>query len=266
MVAFDIDGTLVPDGGINVPDETVEVMTATTRAGHHIVLATGRSLAGALPVAQALGLEDATIAASNGAITANLDAAWPGGYQIQHCHTLAAGPVLRLARDLGADLQVAAEDVGWGYHVSEIFSPGRLNGRQYLVGESELHRVQTPRLVLAGPDVATLARDAVAALGVTVNAVGPHWLDVTPPGVSKATALEAVRAELGVAAEHTVFVGDGVNDLPALAWAARSVAMGQAPDKVRRAAHHVTGTLEENGAVAVLHELLGVPAISGAAS
>jgi hypothetical protein len=41
-----------------------------------------------------------------------------------------------------------------------------------------------------------------------------------------------------------------------LAWAARSVAMGHAPAVVQAAADEVTGTIEQSGAVAVLHSLL----------
>lgn len=80
--------------------------------------------------------------------------------------------------------------------------------------------------------------------------------DVTAPGTGKATALDAIRARLGVPAERTVAVGDGVNDLDMLAWARRSVAMGHAPAIVRHAAGEVTGSIGEHGAVTVLRSLV----------
>jgi hypothetical protein len=58
----------------------------------------------------------------------------------------------------------------------------------------------------------------------------------------------------------------GINDLEMLAWAARSVAMGHAPAVVQAAADEVTGTIEQSGAVAVLHSLLPPDADVGSLS
>jgi hydroxymethylpyrimidine pyrophosphatase-like HAD family hydrolase len=91
---------------------------------------------------------------------------------------------------------------------------------------------------------------------MTVTTAGPDWLDVTGPGVSKATTLERLRTKLGVAIEHTVAIGDGANDIEALAWAGRGVAMGHAAEAVREAADEVTGTIDEDGAATVLASLL----------
>jgi hydroxymethylpyrimidine pyrophosphatase-like HAD family hydrolase len=90
---------------------------------------------------------------------------------------------------------------------------------------------------------------------MTVTPAGPDWLDVTGAGVSKATALELLRTKLGVPDEATVAVGDGADDVEALIWAARGVAMGQASATVRSAADEVTGTISENGAATVLASL-----------
>jgi hydroxymethylpyrimidine pyrophosphatase-like HAD family hydrolase len=264
LVALDIDGTLVPDGTANVPDATREAVADATAAGHHVVLATGRSLVGAVPIAVDLGLNGSWIAASNGAVTARVDESAPGGYQIHTRRTLVVEPVLRLARTLCPTVRIAIEKVGWGYRVSEIFPKGRINGRQLVVSQHELDQGAAPRVVLAAPDIAELLLEPVRALGAVVHAA-PHALDVTPPGTSKAAALESIRMMLDVAPEHTVFVGDGMNDLLAMAWAAESYAMGHAPSDVRAAADHVTGTLAEHGAALVLRNLQEAPVTSGVA-
>ena len=51
-------------------------------------------------------------------------------------------------------------------------------------------------------------------------------------------------------------VGDQRNDIEMLTWAARGVAMGQAPDEVKAVADEVTGTVDEDGLVPVLRSLL----------
>lgn len=48
--------------------------------------------------------------------------------------------------------------------------------------------------------------------------------------------LERLRAKLGVQASETLAVGDGINDLEMLAWAAHGVAMGHSPAQVLAAA------------------------------
>ena len=82
------------------------------------------------------------------------------------------------------------------------------------------------------------------------------WLDLTPGGVSKASALEEVRRRLGVEPFETMAVGDGGNDAEMLAWAARGVAMGHAPAALRAVADEVTGTIDDDGVVAVLRSVL----------
>ncbi len=56
---------------------------------------------------------------------------------------------------------------------------------------------------------------------------------------------------------HTVAVGDQRNDIEMLQWAARGVAMGNAPDEVKVAADEVTTHVDEDGLVPVLKSLLG---------
>jgi hypothetical protein len=64
-----------------------------------------------------------------------------------------------------------------------------------------------------------------------------HWaLLARPRGCSKGAALARIAEQLGVAREHTAVVGDWYNDVPMFQWAARSFAMGQAPEVVRAAA------------------------------
>jgi hydroxymethylpyrimidine pyrophosphatase-like HAD family hydrolase len=83
---------------------------------------------------------------------------------------------------------------------------------------------------------------------------------VTAGGVSKAAALERVRASLGVSPARTIAVGDGTNDIEMLRWAARGVAMGHAKGSVRDAADEVTGPIAEDGVLPVLQSVVGSPA------
>jgi hydroxymethylpyrimidine pyrophosphatase-like HAD family hydrolase len=255
LVALDIDGTLL-DTGMDVPGITVRAVDAARAAGHHIVLATGRSLIGALPVARNLGLDRGWIVVSNGAVTARLTPHAPDGYQLHEQRTFDVEPVVRLARARISGVRIAVEVVGWGYKVTRRFDPADINGGQHVVERVEdLWAAPVTRVLLAGRDVTALV-EPLRDLAVTATPNAQNWVDVTAPGQSKATALDAVRGTLGVEPAHTVAIGDGWNDAEMLRWAAHGVAMGHAPDAIKALARGVTGTIHEHGAATVLRALL----------
>lgn len=262
LVALDIDGTLTEDARLDVPKATIEAVAAARRAGHHIVLASGRSLAGVLPIARLLDL-DGWVVASNGAVIARVDpTAQPDGYAIppgdaQFLDVRAAtDPAIML------QLSIAVENIGAGYFVTNRFPAHMLRGTQTWAPLSALEALDTPRIVLHGTGAHDLI-DQLRAAGLTVTPAGIDRLDVTPGGVSKATALETIRERLGVDPAGTIAVGDGINDLEALIWAARGVAMGHAPLEVRDAADEITGSLDQAGAAMVLRSLPNVLPAAG---
>lgn len=254
LVALDIDGTLIGQDR-RVPPGTVAALDLVRAAGHHVVLATGRSLIGLGPIATRLGLVQGYAVCSNGALTIRLDPTTPTGYAVVASEQFDPGPAIHRALEITPDARVAVEEVGWGWRVNTAFDPVHLNGPQKRAPLSNLVAAPASRVALHCPGIGH-HRDALNATGVTATPAGQDWLDLTAQGTSKAAALEAIRTRLGVPTEQTVAVGDGTNDLEMLAWAARSVAMGHAPAVVRAAANEVTGTIEQSGAVAVLHSLL----------
>ena len=254
LVALDIDGTLIGQDR-RIPPGTVAALDLVRAAGHHVVLATGRSLIGLGPIATRLGLVQGYAVCSNGALTIRLDPTTPSGYAVVASKQFDPGPAIRQAIEITPDVRVAVEDIGWGWRVNTEFGPGHLNGSQKKVPLSDLLAAPASRVALHSPGIGH-HRDTLSDTGVAATPAGLDWLDLTAPGTSKAAALEVIRTHLNVPTEQTVAVGDGINDLEMLAWAARSVAMGHAPAVVQAAADEVTGTIEQSGAVAVLHSLL----------
>ncbi|MDR7381166.1 HAD family hydrolase [Promicromonospora iranensis] len=262
LIALDIDGTIAHPGTTEISDAVRAAVADVLAAGHHVVLATGRSLVGVLPVARLLQLAEGWIVASNGAVTARIAPQASGGYQLHNVQTFDPRPVVRRARSAYPGVQIAAEEVGRGYRVTRMFAPSEVNGAQRHVDADQIADRPTTRLILRSPGITAL-RHKLQAGGVTVNPYGPNWLDVTPPHLSKATALENIRTLLDVHERRTTALGDGVNDIEMLTWANRGVAMGHAPAEVLAAAGDVTATLAEDGAAAVLRSLLPetIPAV-----
>jgi hypothetical protein len=85
---------------------------------------------------------------------------------------------------------------------------------------------------------------------------GPH-IEVFAPGVSKASGLAALCADLGIPARDVVAIGDHRNDLEMLRWAGRGVAVANALPEVLAAADDVVPANADDGLAILVEELLG---------
>jgi hydroxymethylpyrimidine pyrophosphatase-like HAD family hydrolase len=261
VVALDIDGTLI-DWDERLSDRVRSAVAATVEAGHHVVVATGRSLHGTLPILDRLGLVEGWTVCSNGSVTLRLDPRLEHGYEIADVITFDPGPALKLLREHlpSALYLVEGPDVAGTRLVTAPFPDGELTGPVRVVPFEELAATPTTRVVVRSvdhspQDFMDVVRDS-GLHGVNYAVGWTAWLDLAPEGVSKASALEVVRSRLGIPGAATLAIGDGRNDLEMFAWAARSVAMGQAPDDVRAAAGEVTAAVQDDGVALVLESLL----------
>jgi hydroxymethylpyrimidine pyrophosphatase-like HAD family hydrolase len=71
--------------------------------------------------------------------------------------------------------------------------------------------------------------------------------------VSKATGIEVMLRHFGLTAAEALSFGDNYNDLEMLRYTGRSVAMGNAPEDVKKAATDVTEANTEDGIYRYLH-------------
>ena len=86
---------------------------------------------------------------------------------------------------------------------------------------------------------------------------GGAWRDVTTREFEDTViAVAKGMVATGVEPGDTVAVGDQRNDLEMLQWAARGVAMGNAPDEVKAVADEVTLSVTDDGLVPILRSLV----------
>lgn len=254
LVALDIDGTVADLDG-RISPAVHAAVSAVLAAGAHVVLATGRSLLATTPVLAALGLTSGFAVCSNGAVTAGLrgDGREP---EILEAVTFEPAGTVNLLLDLAPDTLVAVEDLGRGHLVNQPFPDGELMGDQKVVPLVDLVAEPVTKVILRRPESTPeeffelVERAGLQGVNYAIGYTA--WLDILPRGVSKASALEHVRTELGVPADATLAVGDGRNDLEMLEWAAWSFAMGHAPPEVQDAADEVTWSVDEDGVVGAL--------------
>ena len=126
LVALDVDGTLMTYDEF-LSDEVREAVSDVRAAGHHVVLATGRPLVAALPVARDLGIDDGWLISSNGSVTVRLDAALPNGFAVHDVVVFDPEQALLAMHEHMPLARIALEEVGVGYWVDGEFpSPNQI--------------------------------------------------------------------------------------------------------------------------------------------
>ena len=258
LIASDLDGTLF--GPDHVPEpRTVEAVNAAVDAGLTFVAATGRSHFGGADLAVSTGAEVHWFIGSNGGHRLNM------GTRVLEERLVFEVTVVR---DLMAELPVRIAGVGFGLEHSSGFSWDD----RFL----DIH----PLLFDGGPrrDTADVAADDVGRFLIAhaevsssdlVDLVKPHmpeelhvttsgvaFVEVTPSGGDKGSALERLCATIGVEADEVIAFGDNHNDLTMLEWAGRGVAMANAVPDVIAIADEVTGSNVDFGVAQVLETLV----------
>lgn len=255
LIFIDVDGTLIGASGV-VPDEVWEMAGRLRDRGVRLAICSGRPAFGnTRTYAQRL---DATgwHAFQNGASVLHL----PTGSSLS-----ARFPAERLAQlverarsknrllELYGDLEYAVElDVERArQHAALLGIPFSL--RPFATMTTSIVRAQW----LVDPSQV----DAVLAEGHGDLEVAPStspimpdtiFINMTPPGVSKASAVRAIAGKYGVPLPDVMFVGDGGNDVEALRTVGFPVAMGNAEPAAKAAARHEVGHVDDGGLVSAL--------------
>lgn len=255
LVALDIDGTVVDHDG-RMPDAVRDAVRRVVKAGVPVVLATGRSWHGTRDVFDYLELPPGPAVLSNGAVVVR----YPPEEVIKTV-TFDPAEVIRKVREFAPSTLIAVEEIGRGYRVTDHFPEGDLTGEMIIETPEQLSARPVTRVILREPgrsdeDFLALARH-LGMHGITYYVGWSAWIDIAPVGVNKATALADVAADLGVRVDRVLALGDGRNDIEMLSWAGRGVAMGDAPEEVRRAADQVTERFGDGGTVLELERWFG---------
>ena len=262
LLAVDVDGTILTGWPEQIsPRVKAAMQQAAADPRLHLVLATGRSAHSTFGVASRFGIDQGWAVCSNGSLTVRLDTDQDQGFVVTDQITFDPGPALEVVlKLLPPGTGVAVEEVGVGFLATKHFPRGELDGRVKVVALDELAAQPATRVILRSTDLTSelMAQmmEATHLPGVTYAIGWTGWLDLNPPGVSKASALEALRLQLGVVPGGTVAVGDGGNDITMLSWASRGVAMGGSAPAVLAAASEVTGAIEDDGAAQVIEDVL----------
>jgi Cof subfamily protein (haloacid dehalogenase superfamily) len=265
LIGLDIDGTLVHDDGYLSP-EVVKEVQRVKNLGHEVIIATGRAAANAVPVVRDLGIEHGFVVSSNGAVTVELDQEHPKGFKMVDVVTFDPAEVLAELIENLPDAHFAVEDVDGSYRFHRPFPTYALGDQNFETPLEELMHHPVSRVVVLSPQhdvdefLGLISKVGLASVSYAIGYTA--WLDISPKGVTKASALENQRQRLGIANEQVLVMGDGRNDIEMFQWAKSggglAFAMGQAPEEVQLAASDVTSSVTDDGVARVLAGFEGI--------
>jgi Cof subfamily protein (haloacid dehalogenase superfamily) len=265
LIGLDIDGTLVRDDGFLSP-EVIKEVARVKDLGHEVIIATGRAAANAVPVVRDLGIERGYVVSSNGAVTVELDAEHPRGFKTSDVVTFDPAEVLAQLIEHLPEAHFAVEDVDGSYRFHRPFPSYALGDQKFATPLDELMHHPVSRVVVLSPEhnvdefLGLISKIGLASVSYAIGYTA--WLDISPKGVTKASALENQRARLGISKDQVLVMGDGRNDIEMFQWAKSNgglaFAMGQAPEEVQLAATDVTSSVTEDGVARVLAGFEGI--------
>ena len=276
ILGLDLDGTLLqPDHTVAAPER--EAIAAAQAAGCLVVPCTGRSWhESAGPLQPVAGLEEGVFVTgcvvqriADGAVLHHvaMEPALAHGL-INHLRTTPEAVLaFRTRHTCGHDFLVTGdgeltENTAWWFEQTGAgVRHHRDPGPEDLTDTVRVGIVSTPSN-LAGR-LASLREafgDAIhghSFPGVMQDGREPvEILEVFPAGVSKWTGIRMIAEARGVPDAEIAFIGDQINDLPALHAAGLSVAMGNAVPEAVAAADRRTASNLEHGVAAAISRML----------
>jgi HAD superfamily hydrolase (TIGR01484 family) len=250
LIALDIDGTIIPPAHYGHDHEPSARLTNAVRgcidSGIQVILASGRMFPGTSQIARHLGVPGPVIC-QQGCSVHLLDGTMTHEFPIE--------------RRVALDVCSYARDIGRAY---EWFNPLRYLASErstatdhygVVSGIEPEYRPDPENSGVEPTGVGVISsREFAPAIHRELVSRHAHELHVLDfPDVTVAVALDAnkghalslVCADLGVAREDVIAVGDSVNDASMLSWAGRGIAMSHSDTYALEAADEVLEDSEE---------------------
>ena len=281
LLALDLDGTLLNRRG-QISERNRLAIDNARENGVRVAVVTGRRFRDSRPIALELGL-DVPLIAHNGALT-------------KHARTLetvavlplpldAAKEALRVGREAGADALLSDDHEGLGVLVFDHLSGDNAAVHKYVAWARQIHGDEDGRnavqhvesldtymdhepvhLAFSGT-CAKMDRltellqfqmgDRVKLLCTKYAEQDFSLLDVVNPAASKGAGVAAAAAELAIAPNEIMAIGDNYNDLEMLLLAGTGVVMANAPLSLREIAGlYPTASNEDDGVALAIEQFV----------
>jgi Cof subfamily protein (haloacid dehalogenase superfamily) len=268
LVATDLDGTLLDSAG-EVSARTRAALEACWDAGIPVVGVTGRGPRLLESVREALDGRGIAVLAQGGFV---VDLERDEVLRTVGLPRDQAAAVIARIEEVAGDLIVAVEDAaeqsersgplrvqhGFNWPYPE---PAQLLPRHEVLPEGPVLKAFLRSPTLGQDELLALARQVVDPAQAEVTHAGLGFIEVLPPGITKASGLAIALERYGVGFGDVLVFGDMPNDLPMISAVARAggraVAVANAHPAVQAATSGVTSGHDADGVARYLEAVLG---------
>lgn len=263
LLVLDVDGTLL-NSNREMSERTIKILKKVQQNGVRIALATGRPTYGVLPFAKAIDLDfnDGFIISYNGAKV--LEAS-TGKVIFERTIDPKMIPYLEKQAGRGECVlafyendEVVSTDTANPHIVDEAHMNNMTLRQVDSISEATEHLSDNPKTWPT--EVIMVNDDEQVLIGMEeylqrhLNGVmdtihsNPYYLEVVGYQVGKSYAMSALVQKLGISMKEVMAFGDGRADINMLQMAGTGIAMGNAPEEVKRCADYTTLSNDEDGA------------------
>ncbi len=265
LLVVDVDGTLL-DGKGNISAEDRDALAEACHSGIQVSLCTGRVPKTCLRIIDQLSLDGYHIF-FDGALVSDPEQDKEVWVQPLSKETVKQAVEFAYRHNLNLELYSAThyfvERESWSTNAHRQF----FGVEPTMVDFAELWKHE--RIIKGGLVAATPEEDARTrkfclqfegslhfSWAMTPAYPGVSFINILAPEVSKGRALEALASYLGISMNEVMAIGNGTNDISLLSTAGLAVAMDNAPDEVKAAAHHVTLDVDHSGVASAIDKFL----------
>jgi len=242
LLALDLDGTIL-DGERRLADDVAEAITRVHKRDITVVLCSGRMVCSVEPFWRRLGL-DTPIIGYNGACARQPETGETVFYEpVPRELTL---ELVGLARSRRLHVHTYIDDELWVAERNDYVRryEGNYGVTARVVGNLGQALTQASTkvlLVVKSADIDRLCEELQERYRgrLFVTQSEDIHVELLSRRANKGTALQAVARWLGLAADSSVAVGDGINDVEMLRWAGLGVAVAGAKPRLRAEADMV---------------------------
>ena len=275
LIAIDMDGTLIGENGISNDDK--EAILAAESAGHIVAIVSGRSDTSVAELLKEEGLDHLPISGSNGAITI-VDAieinrvSMPvklvekivdyldGSYPYLIYTSLGVFSKETFLAEVKAEFESTPGAKGSPFESYEFMAEYSNNHDvKHFTQLSEIFTQQAAIFkvfaFLPNPNKKEKCSQHVATFDdVTITSSYVDNISISSASGHKGTGLQALAEHFNVPIEHTIAIGDNLNDLGMLHLAGLSIAMGNAEPEVKTACDVTTLSNLQSGVAHAIHQ------------
>lgn len=254
-IVFDLDGTLL-NSAKEITEENRKAVSLLKEKNKQIFIATGRHTLIASKYIYELGLKTPMIAC-NGALIKDVQNDLT--LHMKVINSVAASKIISYCKQNQLDFLVYTPKAIYHSENSKRVNvvikynntvDKELRAPLYTIQKLDVLKQDIIKILIRSDDdslIVKLNEDVNKDGSVTIVKSEDDLIDIMTSGVSKGDGLNILAKHLNIDLESTAVFGDNHNDISMFQVAALSIAMGNAEEKLKKIANHITLSNDDSG-------------------